>query len=110
MSILPYSSYSQARGGHALGDVREAFGDAVGAFAAWQDGAPEPSIDVRGQSLTIRQVCGLLWNCSDIAPGMLFDEVCDLVGFGDNPPRRRTYGCCARTLAGLYDEAVRDAA
>jgi hypothetical protein len=41
-SVLHHSSYSPLQGGHAPGDIREAFCDAVDAFDAWKDGEPSP--------------------------------------------------------------------
>lgn len=105
-SILSRSFFSPARGGHAPGDLRDAFCDAVDAYEAWEDDEPEPKIEVRECAFTVRQVCGLLWNCSDITPGMLYDQVCNLIRWPEDAPKRRTYASCARTLATLYDDVL----
>lgn len=70
-AILKSSKYNPAVGGHAPGDVREAFVDATEAYARWKDGAPEPTVTLREQQLSISAVCGLLWNCSDFLPNDL---------------------------------------
>jgi hypothetical protein len=97
-TILRGSYYSPARGGHAPGDIRNAFVEAVDAWDAWKAGEPEPMLEVREQQLTIRQVCGLLWNCADCMPSHLYDQVFDL-----DPMHRRSYSSAARYLVGLYD-------
>jgi hypothetical protein len=44
--------------------VRDTFLRAVDAFEAWEDGEPEPTID-------LTQACGLVWNCADILPNLV---------------------------------------
>ncbi|CAO4183532.1 BRA0787 family protein [Methylorubrum aminovorans] len=68
-SVLIHSRYKPARGGHAPGDLRNAFLEAIEAFEAWEEGADEPTVDVRDRPVTITRLCGLLWNCSDTMPG-----------------------------------------
>jgi hypothetical protein len=99
-SVTFGSYYSPARGGHAPGDIRDAFVEAVDAYGGWKAGQPEPMVDVREQRLTIRQVCGLLWNCSDCMPSDLFDQVFDF----DDMPHGRSYSAGARFLAIQYDK------
>jgi len=57
--VLDHSFYNPARGGHAPGDIRAAFIDALDAFEAWCDHEPAPLVDVRGQSLALGTVCGV---------------------------------------------------
>lgn len=68
--ILIRSSYRPARGGHAPGDLRDAFLEGIEAFAAWRPGQPEPTVEVREQAVRLSVLCGLLWNCSDTLPGL----------------------------------------
>ncbi len=107
-SVLVNSRYSPYRSGHAPGDIRDAFGRAVDAFVAWKEGKipAEPEIEVREKRLTIREVCGLLWNCRDIVPGMLFDDICGvhIARLAQDAPQSRTYAACARVLAMAYDK------
>jgi hypothetical protein len=93
-AILVGSSFHPARGGHAPGDLRDAFCEAVDAFDQWKAGAPEPTVELREQQLPISAVFGLLWNCSDIMPGDLFDQIDDHSG----ALKRRTYSAGARFL------------
>jgi hypothetical protein len=95
-SVLHGSFYAAARGGHAPGDVRQAFCDALDAFREWEDGDPEPTVEIREKMVPISQACGLLWNCSDILPGSAWFtmELCD----DGNLPHRRTYAAAARWL------------
>ena len=69
-SVLTHSFYKPGRGGHAPGDIRDAFLEAIEAYEAWEDGDPEPCVEVRGRPMRLSEVCGLLWNCSDTMPGI----------------------------------------
>ena len=94
-TILRGSAYKPARGGHAPGDVRDAFVDeAIPAFIEWKDG-PEPTVELREQQITISQLCGLLWNCHDILPGSAVD---DLKGCDSQSVKSWSYGAAARWM------------
>src|SRR6202040_2902773 len=93
-AILKHSKFSPATGGHAPGDVRDAFVAAVEAFEQWEDGEPEPAGELREPRIAISAVFGLLWNCSDILPGDLFDQIDDHSGV----LKSRTYASAARYL------------
>jgi hypothetical protein len=106
-SILRYSYFKPHLGGHAPGDLRDAFGEAIDAYEAWEEGEPEPNIEVRGRAMSLRAVCGLLWNCSDIMPSMLMRQMDDLKSYRDNR-HFGSYARAARFLRELVDrEAVR---
>jgi hypothetical protein len=77
MPVLTESFYKPARGGHAPGDVRQAFADALDAYWEWEEGEPEPMIMLRDQPVSISAVCGLLWNCVDWMPNRLIDQMRD---------------------------------
>ena len=85
------------RNGHAPGHVREAFINAIDAFMAWEDGAPEPTVEYEvnyiPRQVTLSQACGLLWNCNDVLPGGLFHEVKDALGV-----ERQTYAAVAQAM------------
>jgi death-on-curing protein len=104
--VLHASFFSASRGGHAPGDLRDAFEDALEAFQIWEQGRPEPTVDLREQRLPISRVCGLLWNCSDILPRLLWSMMADI---DDELPQRRTYGAAARWLKGHIARCVRAA-
>ena len=93
------SFYIPGRGGHAPGDLREAFGDAIEAYELWNDGEPEPTVEVREKAVLISAVCGYLWNCGDIMPHMMVDAINDLTPF--DPLLRRTYAAGARKLKSM---------
>lgn len=90
-TMLPHWFYRPGIGGHAPRDVRNAFLEAVQAYEAWNAGAPEPTVELRDRPVNIPAVCGLLWSCSDILPGLEQRQLEDL-GIGD---RMTT---CARGL------------
>src|SRR5687768_1357229 len=66
MSLLPASRFSPSRGGHAPGDVRDAFIEAIEAYRAWKPGEPEPEVELRDELVPISSICRLLWNCDDV--------------------------------------------
>jgi hypothetical protein len=101
------------KSGHLGGHLRELFGEAVEAWKTWNTGEPEPSVVLEPnyefignpgaaernakrmpRKLTVSQVCGLLWNCTDILPGEFLGdlEYCGL------ELKRRTYACAARAI------------
>ena len=73
--ILISSRYKPAAGGHAPGDLRDAFLAAVEDLRSWRPGMPEPVIEVRDQPVPLSVLCGLLWNCTDCLPGIDGSEV-----------------------------------
>lgn len=94
--VLTHSFYKPGRGGHAPGDIRAAFLEAIEAYEAWEDGEPEPTVEVRERPMRLSEVCGLLWNCSDTMPGV---EERHLEGMLPWPqPSCATYARAARTL------------
>jgi hypothetical protein len=50
------------------------FIDALHAFEAWKTGDPEPTVvlEVRYEPrrIPISKACGIMWNCTDILPGV----------------------------------------
>ena len=92
-SILTGSLYSPARGGHAPGDVRNAFFAAVEAYDTWEISEPEPTVELRGQRVPISQMCGLLWNCTDTMPNLLCGHFRDC-----DEPVPGSYAVAARLL------------
>ncbi len=100
-SLLVGSRYSPSRGGHAPGDLREAFAAAVDAFEAWGGGDPGPTVEVRGGRLTVSAICGLLWNCSDAMPSTISQQLNDLTKWPRDGLRGNTYAAGARLLKSL---------
>jgi hypothetical protein len=95
--ILVGSHYKPGRGGHAPGDLRDAFCAAVDAYQDWDEGEPEPTVEVRDRQLPISQIFGLLWDCKDILPSIVYDQVCAFFRREDEP-RRQTYAAAARAM------------
>lgn len=94
--LLKGSSYDVNRGGHAPGDVRDAFAEAFDAFGTWKSGEPEPTIELREHDVPISQIFELLCNCSDILPHRLVDQLKD--EGADEEVENYTYGSAARWL------------
>jgi hypothetical protein len=101
MNILIKSSYNPARGGHAPGDLRDAFEEAVEAVSDWPGGEPEPTVDLRGTNVPASTICGLLWNCNDAVPSSLIRGMQCL----DPDFDRWTYAGAARSLKSVIAAA-----
>jgi hypothetical protein len=56
------------RGGHAKGDVRDAFLSALEAFSKWNGRGPAPSVEFEDRRASLLEMTGRLWHCSDILP------------------------------------------
>lgn len=80
------AKFNPARGGHAPGHLRDAFLEAVEA-----DG-DNPYVDVGYDDvpMSLLQLCGLLWNCTDILPS----DACAMLDLAQGS----TYAMAARAL------------
>src|SRR5689334_16059239 len=97
--ILKRSRYNPGRGGHAPGDLRNAFEEAVEALDKHQIGCLMPVVEVREHEVPIDVPFRLLWNCPDILPRLLADQVNDLLwSRARTNLKRRTYGAASRLL------------
>jgi hypothetical protein len=73
------------------------------AWMEWRGRGPEPTVDFEinyePHPIPISQACGMVWNCTDIVPGSLFDRLLsDMDQFGGKQIRRCTYAACARAI------------
>jgi hypothetical protein len=86
------------RSGHAPGHVRDTFVAAVEAFEGWEAGEAEPTVEYEigyvPRPISLSRACGLVWNCTDIMPGLWFQTLLDC-GLDIN---RQTYAACARAM------------
>ena len=89
-----------AKGGHAPGDVRDAFLEAITAFMEWKNGEPEPTVELREQQVPLSKLCGLLWNCRDILPGHAVTELEDCAAEVGS----WTYSAAARWMKGQISQ------
>jgi len=80
--------YSASRGGHAPGHLREAFLDYI------LSDSQNATVVIDEQERPLKWLLGQFWNCSDILPGDVCDEI-DL-------PRGSSYSIAARRLAQDY--------
>jgi hypothetical protein len=87
------------RHGHLPGHVRNAFIAAVEAYEATNPGEKPPrvlfEVEYRDRTISVAQACGLVWYCTDVLPGTVFDALCGIL---DNPPRWPTYAAAAKAL------------
>jgi hypothetical protein len=60
------------------------------------------------QEVPISRVLGLVWNCTDVVPGIDFDWIQDNVSTYYEPTaiKRRTYAAVARFILGQMKEAT----
>ena len=63
--IFHHRRFNPSRGGHAPGELVEAFNEAEKAYSTWADGESEPTVELQEKQVPISQICGLLWNCTD---------------------------------------------
>jgi hypothetical protein len=107
-SSLKEVKMPKLRHGHAPGYVRETFDAAIYAFCEWGDGDPEPTVTYEinyvPHEIPLTRACGLVWNCTDIIRGSLFDQLAEHLECQSLEPRRRTYGACAQAMLAAIKE------
>jgi hypothetical protein len=85
--------------GHLPAHVRDMFRQAIYAFSTREPGEPMPltghEIDHRQRQISIAEACGLVWNCTDILPGITVDELQDCLA---TPPVGDTYAAAAHAI------------
>jgi hypothetical protein len=91
------------RRGHAPGHVRDAACAAMEAWIKCGGRGPEPIVDVdinyEPHPIPISQACRMVWNCTDIVTGSLFDRLQSAMDqFGGKQIRSCTYAACARAI------------
>jgi hypothetical protein len=88
--------------GHAPSHIRDAACDSIHAFLAWNGVGPEPTVECEigyePHRISISKACGLVWNCSDVVPGDIFDQLQFELSNDEPAIKRRTYGACARAV------------
>ena len=87
------------RYGHAPGHVLDVARNGFEVWLNWDDAGSEPTVEYEThyvlREIPISKACGLVWNCTDIVPGHLFDALCD----AGLDIKQRTYAACARAIA-----------
>lgn len=86
--------FRASQGGHAPGHLRDAFLELAvpthGHQVVWWDTDRQVWWEQASLEERLRWITGQLWNCTDILPGEVYDEL-DLT-------TRRTYAAAARRL------------
>jgi hypothetical protein len=91
------------RMGHAPGHVRDTALEAFEAWMAWDGTGPEPTVEYEvgyvPRRISLSRAVGLVWNCTDIVPGSVFDTLrdvaqCRLHSF-EPVIKRPTYAACS---------------
>ena len=90
------------RSGHAPSHVRDTADNAFEAWLRWDRISPEPTVEYEigyiPHDVSISRACGLVWNCNDMVPGSLFDQIHGELEYSDIPLKRRTYAAVARAI------------
>jgi hypothetical protein len=74
----------------------------VDALGQWTSGDPLPVVEIRDQSVTVDVALRLLWNCCDVLPHMLVDDVNELLCFHVNTELRRfSYAAASPALVAI---------
>jgi hypothetical protein len=81
------------RHGHAPGHIRDTARAAFDAWLEWDGTSPEPTVEYEERQISISRALGLVWNCTDIISGSVFDSLREAAG---DRIGRRTYAACAR--------------
>ncbi|KAB1071753.1 hypothetical protein [Methylobacterium planeticum] len=97
--------YNPGRGGHAPSYLRDAFLDVIEDLPRWQPGMLEPIAEVHERAVPLSVLCGLLWNCPDLLPGLEACEVERLTG-----RQVSTYASAARATKAMLRRRVGDGA
>ena len=67
------------RNGHAPGHVRDTACDAFQVWIDWDGNSPEPTVEYEikyvAHRISISRACGLVWNCNDILPRSVYDDL-----------------------------------
>jgi hypothetical protein len=70
--LFQSSRFQPQVGGHAPGDLREAFCEAVESRSGTD---PDPLLMLRGQYLRLSQIAGAPWNCTDMMPSGVCNDI-----------------------------------
>jgi hypothetical protein len=87
--------------GHAPGHVRDTAIAAFEAWLRWDGQGPQPTviheIDHEPREIPISRALGLVFNCTDVLPGLVYDQLRDALRAQDLP-KGRTYAAAARAV------------
>lgn len=105
MSKLFFCRYSPSKGGHAPNHIRDAFLEILDRMEDREPGEPVPSVEIGDREMSISDVCGLLWNCTDVLPGGARDAIEEMLyERGEDQRLRVTYAAGARALKRLLSQ------
>jgi hypothetical protein len=102
-------AYHRHNGGHYPGHLRDAFIEAIEAYRNWESGTLEPTVEVEfgyvPRQMTLTQVCGLMWNCTDVLPSIEVSELerCSI------EVRMNTYAAAARAMKSAIENTTQPA-
>jgi hypothetical protein len=71
---------------------------AVDAYFTWEDGEPEPTVFDGEDEFSISQICGMLWQCTNIMPNRLIQQFEEIEQHPAEWKEPVTYAAGARRL------------
>jgi hypothetical protein len=92
---------ARRRYGHLPGHIRDAFLEAIDALADWNPSGPLPPARVsfevryRTRQISVAEACGLVWGCTDVLPGDVFQSLTEDIGLD---VKRQTYAAAAHAM------------
>jgi hypothetical protein len=104
-SKLIRSTHELKHADYTAGDLRHAFREAIGEYEAWENGEPEPCVELGGRKIRISIVCGLIWNCTDLFPSQYQTQLRDYLPYVEQHRNLSTYARAARALRELVADA-----
>jgi transcriptional regulator with XRE-family HTH domain len=107
----PRRRYQPGRGGHAPGQLREAFLEWVEESIQRETDSPLPStVTINDEPRPVSWLFGQLWNCSDALPRHTYDDVNDILNSENTLPiDRQTYAAAVRALKPLISSGEEEA-
>ena len=89
---------------------RQAFFNAICDVSDWEEGQPEPQVEVNGRALTVSGLCGHLWRCTDLMPNQEINFLGNLAEDMDLTPCGPTFAAGARQLKRIIATIVSERA
>ena len=97
------AKFNPSKGGHAQGHLRHIFEEIAELLEQDKEVHLNTKLGDSGDvnPYTVGEIIGLLWNCTDILPGSIYD----ILLTADLDFQSKTYGAAARAMKRFLEEA-----